>query len=73
LEKFKKTFRRVKCDKKEAKSEQASQIIGNVIAESYVNKSSCMGVDNLWSPTLLYNKSYRLSIKEYGIAEGSGI
>jgi hypothetical protein len=36
----------VQSDQKENKSEQALQIIGHVV--------QCMGVDNLWSQTLLY-------------------
>jgi hypothetical protein len=43
------------------------QIIGHVVAESYANKRSleCMGVDNLWSQTLLNNKSYLINFRRW--------
>jgi hypothetical protein len=45
-------------DQKESKSEQAVQIIGHIVAESYANKGAKknMGGDNLWSQTLLHKK-----------------
>jgi hypothetical protein len=46
----------VQSDQKGNKSEQVLQIIGHVVAES-CGKKACMGVDNLWCQTLLYNKS----------------
>jgi hypothetical protein len=46
----------VQGDKKN-QSEQASQIIGYVVAEFYASVQA-LGVDNLWFQTPLYNKSY---------------
>jgi hypothetical protein len=66
LEKFKKKFRKLKCGKKrrQIRAGEALQIIGHIKAESYVNKR--MGVNNLWSQSLLYNKSYvRLGFCQY--------
>jgi hypothetical protein len=37
----------VQSDQKENKSEQALQIIGRAVAESYAKSVQCMGVDNL--------------------------
>jgi hypothetical protein len=48
---------------KENKSEQALQVIGHVVAEFYANSVQCMGIDNLWFRTLLYNKSYLMNFK----------
>jgi hypothetical protein len=47
----------IQSDQKENKSERTLQIIDRVIAESYANSVQSMSVDNLWSQTLLYNKS----------------
>jgi hypothetical protein len=46
----------VQGDKKN-QSEQASQIIGYVVAEFYASVQA-LGVDNLWFQMPLYNKSY---------------
>jgi hypothetical protein len=46
----------IQSNKKENKSEQALQIIGHVVAESTEISVQCMGVDNLRSKTLFYNK-----------------
>jgi hypothetical protein len=52
----------IQNDQKESKSEHALQIIGHVVAESYAISVQCLGVDNLWSQTLLYNKSYLMNL-----------
>jgi hypothetical protein len=51
-------FVSIQSDQKENKSEQALQIIGRNSMQIGVQ---CMGVDNLWSQTLLYNKSYLMN------------
>jgi hypothetical protein len=49
----------VQSDQKKNKSEEALQIIiGHVVAKFLYAKMRSMVVDNLWSQTLLYNKSY---------------
>jgi hypothetical protein len=40
-------------------------IIGHVVAKFYASKRSIMDVDNLWSPTLLYNKSYLMNFRRW--------
>jgi hypothetical protein len=55
----------IQCDQKENKSEQALQIIGHVVAESMQISVQCMGVDKLWSQTLLYNKSYLMNFSRW--------
>jgi hypothetical protein len=47
------------------KSEQALQIIGHVVAESYANSVQCMGIDNLWFQTLLCNESYLMNFRRW--------
>jgi hypothetical protein len=54
----------VQSDQKENKSEQALQIIGHVVAKFYA-KIRSMAVDNLWSETLLYNKSYLMNFRRW--------
>jgi hypothetical protein len=54
----------IQSDQKENKAQQALQIIGHVVAEFYANKRLCMGVDNLWSQALLYNKSYLINFRQ---------
>jgi hypothetical protein len=50
-------LQKYKVIKKDSKSEQALQIIGHVVAKSYANKrGQNMGVNNLWSQTLLNKK-----------------
>jgi hypothetical protein len=53
----------VKSDEKENKSEQALQIIGHVVAESYANKRSMHGRRQFVVQTLLYNKSYLMNLR----------
>jgi hypothetical protein len=55
----------VKSDEKENKSEQALQIIGHVVAESYANKRSMHGRRQFVVQTLLYNKSYLMNLRRW--------
>jgi hypothetical protein len=55
----------IQSDQQESKSEQALQIIGHVVAESYANSVQSMAVDNLWSQTLVYNKSYLMNFRRW--------
>jgi hypothetical protein len=45
----------MQADKKESKSKHALQIVGDVVADSMQISVQCMGVDNLWFQTPLYN------------------
>jgi hypothetical protein len=55
----------VQSDQKENKPEQALKIIGHVVADSVQISVQCMAVDNLWSQTLLYNKSYLTNFRRW--------
>jgi hypothetical protein len=55
----------VKSDEKENKSEQALQIIGHVVAESYANKRSMHGRRQFVVQTLLYDKSYLMNLRRW--------
>jgi hypothetical protein len=55
----------VQSDQKENKSEEALQIIGHVVAKLFYAKMRSMVVDNLWSQTLLYNKSYLMNFRRW--------
>jgi hypothetical protein len=55
----------IQNDQKENKLEQALQMIGHVLADSKQISVQCMSVDNLWSQTLSYNKSYLMNFRRW--------